>query len=259
MLKMRILSSVVGIPVILGLLYAGGIYWKLLFLLLALLALWEYLQMMRRAHLNPQMGPAFLIMLILFFAEALTVQAWGAAFLGLLTAIALFVLRYPLYTWSDVSLSVFGAIYIGFLMSFALRLAALPGAFWIIMLCFIITWGSDIGGYAFGRIFGRHKLTPLLSPNKTWEGALGAVTLAAILGWAWSNLVQLSLPPLQVVLLAIAGSACAQLGDLFESGMKRFLGAKDSGHIIPGHGGILDRFDSLLLVLPLVYWVFSNV
>ena len=144
-------------------------------------------------------------------------------------------------------------------MSFALRLAALPGAFAIMVLCLLITWGSDIGGYVFGRLWGKHKLTPLLSPNKTWEGALGALLLAAVLAWAWTRLVQLPLTPSQTVLLAIAGSVCAQLGDLFESGMKRFWGAKDSGRIIPGHGGVLDRFDSLLLVVPLVYLVVSSL
>lgn len=259
MLKTRILSAIVGIPVILGLLYAGGVYWKSLFCILALLALFEYQQMMRRAHQNPLIVPALFIMLILLFSDAITARLLGAAFLGLLAAISLFVLRYPLYTWADMSLSLLGAAYIGFLMSFALRLAALPGAFSIILLCLLITWGSDIGGYAFGRIWGKHKLTPLLSPNKTWEGALGAVILAAILAWAWSHLVQLPLTPSKVVLLAIGGSICAQLGDLLESGMKRFFGAKDSGHIIPGHGGVLDRFDSLLLVLPLVYLVFSSL
>ncbi len=259
MLKTRILSAMIGIPVILGLLYAGGVYWKALFIILALVALLEYLQMMRRAHQNPLVIPAILIMLILLFADALATRLPGAALLGLLAVIALFVLRYPLYTWSDVSLSLLGAAYIGFLMSFALRLAAFPGAFAIVMLCLLITWGSDIGGYVFGRVWGKHKLTPLLSPNKTWEGALGALLLAAVLAWAWSQLVQLPLSPSKVVLLAIAGSICAQLGDLFESGMKRFWGAKDSGRIIPGHGGVLDRFDSFLLVLPLVYLVVSSI
>ncbi|MEQ8173470.1 MAG: phosphatidate cytidylyltransferase [Syntrophomonadaceae bacterium] len=259
MLKTRIISAIVGIPIILGLLYAGGIYWKALFIILACVALLEYLQMMRRAHQNPLVLPAILIMLILLFSDSLAAHLPGAALLGLLTLVVLFVLRYPLYTWSDVSLSLLGAVYIGFLMSFALRLAAFANAFAIVMLCLLVTWGSDIGGYVFGRMWGKHKLTPLLSPNKTWEGALGALLLAAILAWAWARLVQLPLTPSKVVFLAIAGSICAQLGDLFESGMKRFLGAKDSGHIIPGHGGVLDRFDSLLLVVPLVYLVFSSL
>lgn len=255
MLKTRIISAVIGIPVILGLLYAGGIYWKALFIILAFAALAEYLQMMRRAHQNPLVIPAILIMLILLFADVLAARLPGAALFGLLVLAALFVLRYPFYTWSDMALSLFGAAYIGFLMSFALRLAAFPDAFAIAVLCLSITWGSDIGGYVFGRLWGKHKLTPLLSPNKTWEGALGALLVASALAWVWSRLVQFPLTPSQVILLAMAGSICAQLGDLFESGMKRFLGAKDSGRIIPGHGGVLDRFDSLLLVLPLVYIV----
>lgn len=259
MLKTRVLSAILGIPVVVGLLYAGGIYWKALFIVLAVVALIEYLQMMRKAHQNPIVVPAMLIMLTLLFSEALADRLPGAALLGLLAAIILFVLRYPIYTWSDVSLSLLGAAYIGFLMSFALRLAVLPQSFSIVMLCFLITWGSDIGGYFFGRMWGKHKLTPLLSPNKTWEGALGALLLAAVLAWAWCRFVQLPVTPFKAVMVAIAGSICAQLGDLFESGMKRYLGAKDSGHIIPGHGGVLDRFDSLLLVLPMVYMVFSSL
>jgi phosphatidate cytidylyltransferase len=119
----------------------------------------------------------------------------------------------------------------------------------------LLTWASDIGAYAVGRLVGGPKLIPSVSPGKTISGALGGVAAAVLVSWFYVPLVlapyaQLALAPWERVVLGIVLSVAAQIGDLAESLLKRDAGVKDSSRIIPGHGGLLDRFDSLLFVLP---------
>ena len=113
--------------------------------------------------------------------------------------------------------------------------------FWI----FVVTWTTDIGAYFAGRAIGGPKLAPKISPNKTWAGLTGGMVSAALAGWAWTDYVDL---PATLLWLAPLFAAAAQGGDLFESWLKRRAGAKDSGSILPGHGGILDRLDGLVVV-----------
>lgn len=122
---------------------------------------------------------------------------------------------------------------------------------------FVVVWSTDIGAYMIGRKIGKHKLWPVISPNKTWEGAIGAVICALICSAIYmaimGNLgINFNTSELTMIVLAFFLSIVGQMGDLVESAYKRFYGVKDSGKILPGHGGILDRFDSMLFVLPVV-------
>ena len=119
----------------------------------------------------------------------------------------------------------------------------------LLIWVFIVTWATDIGGYVFGKSFGRNKLAPSISPNKTWEGLIGGMVAAGIFGglWAWSQGLSHVL-----YMLAPFMAVAAQMGDLFESGMKRRAGVKDSGTMLPGHGGVFDRLDGLLVVATIV-------
>ena len=116
--------------------------------------------------------------------------------------------------------------------------------FWV----FIVTWTTDIGAYFAGRAIGGPKLAPSISPNKTWAGLAGGIVSAGLAGWAWTQYVML---PASLIWLAPAFAVTAQGGDLFESWLKRRAGAKDSGTMLPGHGGILDRLDGLVVVATL--------
>ncbi|MCY7271644.1 MAG: phosphatidate cytidylyltransferase [Sphingomonas bacterium] len=113
---------------------------------------------------------------------------------------------------------------------------------------FIVSWSTDIGAYFAGRAIGGPKLAPSISPNKTWAGLIGGMVSAALAGWAWTQYVML---PLSLIWLAPVFAAAAQGGDLFESWLKRRGDAKDSGSMLPGHGGILDRLDGLVVVATL--------
>jgi phosphatidate cytidylyltransferase len=152
--------------------------------------------------------------------------------------------------------TVVGILYIGWLLSYLVALRGLDsGRNWVFLVLFV-TWVSDTTAFLVGRRLGRHKLAPAISPGKTWEGTIGGICA----GIAVSTLFftptsfQLPLSPGQTILLGALTSILGQLGDLFESLFKRNLGVKDSGKLMPGHGGILDRIDSLILAGIVVYY-----
>lgn len=120
---------------------------------------------------------------------------------------------------------------------------------WVLLLLFAIVWLGDTAAYYCGKKWGRHKMAPVVSPNKTWEGAIasGAAAILAAGVWSWLRLGEVRLP---LLVLAVLVSVAAQMGDLVESVLKRGAGVKDSGHLLPGHGGVLDRIDALLFAAP---------
>lgn len=255
MLRTRIITAVVGIPLFLGVLYLGGLAWSIVFGLMGFVALYEFLNMMKIRGFTPLMISPYGILLVLLFREALASYCWLLLFAIILIMIINLVLTYPKRNLNDLAIGFFGAFYIGFLLSYALSLQNLLQPFLYIVLACILTWSSDIGGYLFGRLWGKTKLTPQLSPNKTWAGAVGGVSLTIILVLTSYFILPVEkLTLVHLLCLALAGSLAAQFGDLFASAMKRFFAVKDSGNIIPGHGGVLDRFDSFMLVLPVLYY-----
>ncbi|NKY39608.1 phosphatidate cytidylyltransferase [Cellulomonas septica] len=156
----------------------------------------------------------------------------------------------------DASAGAFAAAYLPFLAGFAMLLLAEPDGPWRVMLFILLVVASDTGGYAVGVLLGRHPLAPSVSPNKTWEGLLGSVVLASVVGVVG---VQAAFggEPLVGVVMGLATVVTATLGDLAESMLKRDLELKDMGRLIPGHGGILDRLDSLLLTAPAAYVILA--
>lgn len=257
MLKTRVISAIIGVAGLLGILYMGGVYWQALFIILGIIALYEFYEMMGKAGHKPLLIPGYLFLLLLFCSAVYPQYLIPGLFFITLVVVILAVFGYPQMLIPDIALSLFGAAYIGFCLSFAIKMAELEPAFTIILLAFVLTWSSDVGGYVFGTRWGRHKMTPLLSPGKSWEGAGGALLLT--IGMAFLFLWVFELEKLDyayVLLLSILACVSAQFGDLFISSMKRYSRVKDTGNIIPGHGGVLDRFDAFLLVVPLVYYFF---
>lgn len=257
MLRTRVITAVVGIPLLLYILYCGGPFWTGLFILIGLVGLYEYHRAMTYAEFKPLVIPSYLLLLTLMFVSLYPRWLEPAAFFILVVSAAWMIFRFPRITFIDLVLSLFGSVYLGFLLGYAIRLAAFKMAFPIVLLALLLTWSSDIGGYFAGRFWGNHKLAPVLSPAKTREGALGATLLPVLIALAFFQIVKMDgVNAAYVLLLGIAAGLAAQGGDLFESGLKRYFGVKDSGSIIPGHGGVLDRFDSFLFVIPVVYYFF---
>ncbi len=257
MLKARILSAVIFIPILFIILYAGGIYWWALVMLIGTLALYEYFRMMTSKGYNPLYIPGFMVLLAMLLSAAKT-NYLLPFFLLIIMFFALYmIVQYPRVDINDISLSFFGAIYIGLLFSFTLKIFYLDNRFWIMVLALLLTWASDTGGYFAGRFLGRRPLTPQLSPKKTQEGALGAILLSTLAAFLFFSIMEIGQTNIAyILLLGLSASILAQTGDLMISGMKRFFEVKDTGKIIPGHGGILDRLDSFLMVVPLIYYFF---
>lgn len=179
-----------------------------------------------------------------------------ALVLILIATITLF--RFPQELYEDEGKTIFTVIYTALPFGFALGLPKYylegPSFSWEVFMLFVLIWSSDSFAYFTGRLFGKHKIAPKISPKKTWEGFAGGVFFTLILGY----FIEQHYPDLRGnwMIVGLLVSVFAPLGDLVESQLKRTFGVKDSGTIIPGHGGILDRLDSFIIAAPVVYLYF---
>lgn len=252
----RTVSAIFGGALLLGLTYLGGAYGLVLVFVIALIGLHEYMRILERLGFKPWytmnmlaaatwLGGAFL------FGEKFVSVALAVWFL---IAASRFALSYPRVNLSEVFHNYIGVIYTTGLFSYFFLLRARPlGLQWTFTVFFLV-WAVDSGAYLIGRAFGKHRLAPEISPNKTIEGAFGGLTLALIVAWFLGDWLG-GIKPATMLLLGLVAGVSAQIGDLFESALKRAAGVKDSGRLIPGHGGMLDRFDSFVFALPLVYYL----
>lgn len=255
MLRDRVLSTVVLAPLVIGLAYLGGLWFLGLMLLAGALAGWEYFSLLAHGGHTPLRWLG-LIAIVIIIAEAYWAQAWSLRLV--LTALILISLSAALFRTTqapvtDWAWTMAGVFYFGLLLNHFVALRNLPQGLSWLLLGLLLTWITDTGAYFSGRALGRHKLWPRHSPKKTWEGAIG--------GWLVGTAAGALLGPWLVGQTPWAGAALgglvcliAPFGDLAESMVKRQMGAKDSSHLIPGHGGIWDRLDSLLFVVPVVYY-----
>jgi phosphatidate cytidylyltransferase len=183
----------------------------------------------------------------------------GSLALALITlaALALGLARNDLRT----SLPRAAALLLGVLYTFGLWRWAVPlralNPHWL-LFALALNWVGDMAAYYGGRALGRHKLAPRISPGKTWEGVIASLAGSVVFGFFYLTRLIPSVSPLQSIALGAAGNVAGQIGDLAESAMKRGAGVKDSGSTLPGHGGWLDRVDSSLFALPVVYWLVSR-
>lgn len=259
MLMRRAASALVLIPLVAVLVYLGGwAFWAAL-LLIGLLAGYEYLALLRHLDLRPFLPTALgYIAVVLLDVQLPGLNLlWGATwFLVALTlAVEVFDRNRPgsLASWSA---GVAGALYIGLSLGHFVQLRALDRGIMWIALVLIGTWVSDSGAYFVGRAWGRRSLASEISPNKTWEGVWGGLVSGVITVWLISWL-GLALPHWQGLILGLVLVVAATFGDLAESVIKRQADVKDSSNLIPGHGGMFDRVDSLLFVAPAVYYCMS--
>lgn len=258
-MKQRIVTGLFGGILFISLVYLGGLWYSLLVLLLALIGLFEFLRM---AHVQPFSFPGLLsyVLLLSILWPDLVSASWPFFhFSYLLMPILLLLLFYTVVRKNEfhiehVALSIVGALYIGygFLYIAAYRNGLDEHGFWLTILVLLGIWSTDSGAYFAGRAFGKNKLWPAISPNKTIEGAIGGLLAAFVVVLA-VNAVKGVIPFNQALAIACVIGLAAQMGDLVESAIKRHFGVKDSGQIFPGHGGVLDRFDSWLIVFPILY------
>lgn len=252
MLWQRILSAVVGIPLLLWLAYIGGAAWIAAVGIIILVGILEYINMIRMKgyFLSPILGCLGAVLAV--FAVYRPDYLDPVVFLIIFAHV--FAMVFFAEQVQDTALSFLGIFYVAWMLGHLVLIRlSFPQGFNLVLLSFIITWSTDTGAYFTGRIFGRNKLSPRLSPKKTVEGAVGGVVVCLIAVYILGYFIKPA-SMASLLWLAAAGSIIGQMGDLAESAVKRWAGVKDSGNIIPGHGGVLDRFDSLILVAPLVYY-----
>jgi phosphatidate cytidylyltransferase len=248
----RFLTALVGAPLFLLLAWLGGLYLVMAIVVLILLVQNELVRLL--SELQPHRGLVFAGGLVLaggtFFGPE---QFPGVVLAGLLLLyLAAMVVLFPRFTPAALAGTVLATFYPGLLVYLYL-LRMLPDGWTWFLVVLLATWAFDTFGYFIGKVAGRTRLTPVLSPKKTVEGfaggvlaSLGVVGLAGLIlldTWTW---------PLFVLGLLVA--VAAQTGDLLASAIKRFAGVKDAGRLLPGHGGVLDRFDSLLFTAPIAYY-----
>ncbi len=179
----------------------------------------------------------------------------------LIIIMAIYVFAYPKYRSEQVMLAFFGLFYVAFMLSYVYQIRMLPQGAYLVWLVFICSWGSDTCAYCVGMLFGKHKMAPKLSPKKSVEGAVGGVVGAALLGAAYAAILNRFVivgAEVNVILYAAIGAVGAlisMIGDLAASAIKRNHDIKDYGNLIPGHGGILDRFDSVIFTAPIIYYM----
>jgi phosphatidate cytidylyltransferase len=262
----RLAVIVVGVPCLYIITLRGGALFLVLVDLLILLGLHEFYQLMRSKGYEP------FAVLGYFCALAISGYAWrqGVAVPLILTASLLAIMVRELmrrdmsHALVHIGVTIFGIMYVGWLGGHLVMLRELPasqgadpvlGAHMVFYATLVI-WANDTAAYVAGVAFGRRPLLPRVSPKKTVEGAIGGLIGATLVGWLCARGFAVFITPLAGALLGLVTGFAAQLGDLVESMLKRDAGTKDSAELIPGHGGVLDRFDSMLFAVPVTYYYF---
>ena len=179
--------------------------------------------------------------------------------LVLMLAMAVYVFAYPKFVAEQVMTVFFGVLYVAVMLSFVYQTRCLPDGMVMVWLIFLSSWGCDTCAYCVGMLIGKHKMAPRLSPKKSVEGGIGGVAGAALLGVLFALAMNqwggAQANPLHYAIICAAGGMISQVGDLAASAIKRNHDIKDYGKLIPGHGGILDRFDSVIFTAPVIYYL----
>ncbi len=269
MLKTRVISALVGLTLLIAVLYLGSITLGIVVTLIAAIGLYEFYNSVSAVkNIQPIKIVGYLSILPLLIL-GLQKTGWFNIDLNILTGIsvclviflsmAFIVLEHKKYNIIDACVTAFSIAYVPFLMSFLILIRNMDNGIILIWLIFIGAWGTDTMAYTFGRLFGKRKIIPEISPKKTLAGAiggiLGCIALMIVFGVITNAYFDLKM---SFVVLAILGLICgmvSQIGDWSASAIKRYVNIKDFGNIMPGHGGVLDRFDSILFVAPVVYFV----
>lgn len=254
----RILTGVIGVPLIILCIF-GPV--SMMYLLSAVIMgmLYYELEKMHRKKSEKILLKFNLAHGVIAFLLYCFITQNLAFILAILTVAVVIetVFSYPYISMRDMYFLVFSNLYCGWLPLHILAVRELNKGAWLLMSAFILVWVCDSGAYFAGRLFGKHKMAPRLSPNKTIEGAIGGILLAVLAGLILQYYGIFSLKLSYVVVLSAIIAFAAIIGDLFESYLKRSYDVKDSGNILPGHGGFADRFDSFIMVIPLYFYFFQ--
>lgn len=262
----RLISGVVLLIIMIIAMILGGDIFYFLTALLAFIGLYE-LYKTYNIHRNMlgyagSIGAAIYVVAVRVSAIGLADKELNMAGLVITFLLVMFVyvFAFPKFKADQAAFAVFGIVYVPVLLMFMYQVRMLEDGLFLIPLIFVSAWGNDTCAYCVGRLIGKHKMAPVLSPKKSIEGGVGGVAGAVILGLLYGYFLGYKLPSLKSPVVSCAimcgvGALIAIAGDLAASAVKRNQGIKDYGKLIPGHGGVMDRFDSILFTAPVVYFL----
>lgn len=258
MFKTRLLSGIVLVLVALLTIISGGPILFMTLLCISLIGMQELYRVMgvREEKFNLLQGAGYAGIILYYTLIYFDLGRFGE--LALIGALVLmmfvYVFTYPKYHASQIMAAFFGIVYVGVMLSYIYQTRMLePDGKFLVWLVFICSWGCDTCAYCVGMLIGKHKMAPVLSPKKSVEGAVGGVVGAALIGVIYGAVLGRDMVAYGVI--SAVGALISMVGDLAASAIKRNMGIKDYGKLIPGHGGILDRFDSVIFTAPIIYFL----
>lgn len=257
----RLISGIIMVILALGLIICGGNVLLFATLIITLIGMFELYRVFHIEKTPLAIG-AYLITSLYYCNLGFhwMSDSFLLVMLLLIYLMFIYVFSYPAYDAKQVMAAFFGVFYVGIMLSYVYQIRMLPHGVYIAVLVFICSWGCDTFAYCVGMLIGKHKMSPRLSPKKSIEGAVGGVVGAALLTVAYALLFQTKMEVelygiiIFAVIAAVAG-LISMVGDLCASAIKRNYDVKDYGDLIPGHGGIMDRFDSVMITAPIIYYM----
>lgn len=260
----RIISALIGAPLILLFLIVKGNYLYLFAGVLSLVGMYEYYKAVKNVGIKTASLIGYLFCIAFYVLQLIYPQA--EVFSKLLPLLLLVTFTYELFTRQNgvngVVHTLFGFVYVSFLMGHLIFINRLESGAYLLWLPFFTAWFTDTAAYFTGVSIGKHKLFPSISPKKTLEGYLGGIVGSSILTSLFGIIIRsygCSIPMIHFIIIGLICGFASEAGDLAASYIKRYTGIKDFGRLIPGHGGILDRFDSILFTMPVVYYYFMLI
>lgn len=261
MFKTRLISGIVLVIVLIATVGYGGL---LLLGVLAVLSLIGLNELYKVAGVQNSLGVLGYFAAIEWYVLIMirhTEYQVLLMILLLVAVMAVYVFAFPGFRSEQITMVYFGFFYVAVMLSFVYQTRMLPEGSVIVWLIFLSSWGCDTCAYCVGMLIGKHKMAPKLSPKKSVEGGIGGILGAALLGClfalAMNRWMGASAAPLYYAIICAVGGAISQVGDLAASAVKRNHEIKDYGKLIPGHGGVLDRFDSVIFTAPVIYYLAS--
>ncbi|MBB6452890.1 phosphatidate cytidylyltransferase [Salirhabdus euzebyi] len=259
-MKERIITAIIGLIIFIPIIIYGDWLFQLAVFLLASASLLELLRMKKiRVFSWASLISLFILWTLLYdksvirFSDSYMLTKTEIIIIGVLILLAYTVLVKNRFTYDEVGFIVVSVIYVG--IGFYFLIQTREAGLVYIAYVFLVIWATDTGAYFVGRAIGKKKLWPIISPKKTIEGFYGGIVLAVIVAAILQFLYPFHESMLIVILVTMILSIVGQIGDLVESAIKRFYDVKDSGSVLPGHGGILDRFDSLIFMMPVLHLI----
>lgn len=261
MFKTRLLSGIVLVILAVLIIISGGFVTLFSLLGISLVGMYELYRVFQLEK-TPLAYVSYTMAVLFYISELFGgfVDPMALVMLFLILLMFTYVFTYPKYQAKDVMAVFFGMFYVAVMLSYVYQIRVLESGVYLAFLIFICSWGCDTCAYCAGKMFGKHKMAPVLSPKKSIEGAIGGVLGTALLTVIYTSVfrAQIGLDISGIITLAVISAVAgliSMVGDLTASAIKRNYDIKDYGTLIPGHGGIMDRFDSMMITAPIIYYL----